>query len=46
MAVWDGAFMVSLLRDWVLPVMVGGVVAGAIFWLVGYVVDHLFRLIG
>ena len=41
---WNSEFVVSLLRDGVLPVLAGGVIIAAIFWLVGYLVDHLFRL--
>ena len=43
LASWTPDFVVSLFSSAIVPVVVGGVFLLGIFWIVGYVVDHLFR---
>lgn len=37
--------MVALVRDAILPVLGGGVALCGLFWIVGYVVRQLFRIV-
>lgn len=42
---WTPDFMVSLVRDVVMPAVGVGILLVAMVWLIGYVVNSLFKLL-
>ena len=46
METWDSSYMLQLVTDTLAPMLVAGVLAVAVFWLIGYVVNALFRMMG
>ena len=41
METWDSSYMLQLVTDTLAPMLVAGVLAVAVFWLIGYVVNAL-----